>query len=52
MFTAISDGKWFAFEELRKGNERVVLITKILMGEDVFEFAIEKRQQSNLNPPT
>ena len=42
MFTAISDGKWFAFEEWEKGNERLVLITKILMVEDVFEFAIEK----------
>lgn len=52
MFTAISDGKWFAFEEWEKGNERLVLITKILMVEDVFEFAIEKWQQSNPNPPT
>lgn len=42
MFTAISDMKWFAFEEWQKGNERVVLITKILMVEDVFEFAIDK----------
>lgn len=42
MFTAISDTEWFAFEEWQEGNERVVLITKILMVEDVFEFAIDK----------
>ena len=52
MFTAISDMKWFAFEEWQKGNERVVLITKILMVEDVFEFAIDKWQQRNPNLPT
>lgn len=52
MFTAVSDEKWFASEEWEKGNRRVVLITKILMVEDVFEFAIEKQQQSNPNPLT